>query len=71
LIYEDLRGTVLRYGYADLSSVARNEEVDWVPITMDSIRLPLALKVVFAVDHDLVVTMRFRLSSNLLLACGT
>jgi hypothetical protein len=71
LIYEDLRGTVLRYGYTDLSSVAPNEEVDWVHIPMDSIRLPLALKVVFAVDHDLVVTMRFRLSSNLLPACRT
>jgi len=59
LIYEDLTGAVLRYGYTDLCSAAWNEEMDWVHIVVDDMHLPLPSKVVFAVDHDLVVAMRF------------
>ena len=59
LIYEDLSDTVLRYGYTDLCSATRNEEVPWVHITMGNIHLPLPSKVVFAVDHDLMVVVRF------------
>ena len=67
LIFEDLSGTVLRYGYTDLCSAVRNEEVPWVHITMNDIPLPLPSKVVFAVDHDLMVAMRFCALSNLCL----
>ncbi len=61
LIYEDLSGAMFRYAYTDLCSAARNEEVSchWVHITMNDIRLPLPSRVVFAVDHNLVVAMRF------------
>ncbi|KAH9984431.1 hypothetical protein BJV77DRAFT_184479 [Russula vinacea] len=58
LIFEDLSGTVLRYGYTDLCSAVRNEEVPWVHITMNDVPLPLPSRVVFAVDHDLMVAMR-------------
>lgn len=59
LIYEDLSGTVLQYGYTDLCSAARNEEVPWVHITMTNTHLPLPSYVVFAVDHNLVVAVRY------------
>jgi hypothetical protein len=58
LIYEDLSGPVLQYGYTDFCSATRNEELPWVHIAMDDIHLPLSSKVVFAVDHDLMVIMR-------------
>jgi hypothetical protein len=64
LIYEDLSGTVLRYGYTDLCSASRNEEVPWVHIAVNDIRLPLPSKVVFAVDHDLMVATRFCVFSD-------
>ena len=59
LIYEDLSGTTLQYGYTDLCSTTRNEDLSWVHITLYDIYLPLPSKIVFAVDHDLVVAMRF------------
>jgi hypothetical protein len=59
LIYEDLSGTTLRYAYTDLCSATRNEDPSWVHITLHNIHLPLPSKVVFAVDHDLVVAIRF------------
>jgi hypothetical protein len=59
LIYEDLSGTALRYAYTDLCSATRNEDLSWVHITLHNIHLPLPSKVVFAVDHDLVVAIRF------------
>jgi hypothetical protein len=59
LIYEDLSGPVLQYGYTDFCSAAQNEEMPWVHIIMNDLHLPLPSKVVFAVDHDLMVVMRF------------
>jgi F-box-like len=59
LIYEDLSGTTLRYGYTDLCSATRNEDLSWYRVTLYDIHFPLPSKVVFAVDHDLVVAMRF------------
>jgi hypothetical protein len=59
LIYEDLSGTALQYGYTDLCSATQNEDMPWVHITLYDIHLPLPSKVVFAVDHDLVVAIRF------------
>ncbi len=59
LIYEGLSGTTLRYAYTDLCSATRNEDLSWVHITLYGIDLPLPSKVEFAVDHDLVVAMRF------------
>ena len=59
LIYEDLSGTTFRYGYTDLRSATRDEDMSWAQITLYDIRFPLPSKVVFAVDHDLVVSMRF------------
>ena len=63
LIYEDISGTTLRYGYTDLCSATRNEDLPWVHITLYDIHPPLPSKVVFAVDHDLVVVIRFRVLS--------
>jgi hypothetical protein len=59
LIYEGLSGTTLRYAYTDLCSATRNEDLSWVHITLYDIHLPLPSKVVFAVDHDLAVAIRF------------
>lgn len=59
LIYEDLSGTTLRYAYTDLCSATRNKDLSWVHITLHDIQLPLTTKVVFEVDHDLVVAIRF------------
>ena len=59
LIYESLTASTPQYGYTNLSSGARNEEVRWVHITMDKSRLPLPLKIIFAPDHDLVAAIRF------------
>ena len=68
LIYEDVSGTELQYCYADLCSTARNQEPRWVHIILEDIRLPLPAKVVFAVDHDLAVTIRFWVLSRTLLS---
>jgi len=68
LIYENLIGREQRYrsySYTDLSSAARNEDLRWVHITLDESRLPSGYlsAIKFAVDHDLVVTIRFRILS--------
>lgn len=59
LIYEDLSGTTFRYGYTDLCSATQDEDMSWAHITLYDIHFPLPSKVVFAVDHDLVVAIRF------------
>jgi hypothetical protein len=63
LIYECRlgQGGDLRYGYTDLCSADRNEELRWVHLTIASIgeSRHLVSTVVFAVDHDLVIAMRF------------
>ena len=71
LIYEDLSGTALRYGYTDLCSATQNEGLPWVHITLYDIHLPLPSKVVFAVDHDLVVAIRFCFLSYSFSLCKT
>ena len=62
LIYECRSGQGgLRYGYTDLYSADRNKELLWVHLTIASIgeNQHLVSTVVFAVDHDLVIAMRF------------
>jgi hypothetical protein len=54
LIYERLVASTLQYGYIDLCSATWNEEVRWTNITVDSSHFPA-----FAVDHDLVIAIRF------------
>lgn len=54
LIYECLMASTLQYGYIDLCSATRNEEVRWTNITVDSSHFPA-----FAVDHDLAITIGF------------
>jgi len=62
LIYHCLseQGRGWRYGYTDLCSAGRNKELHWVHLMMgESQYLPSEeLKIVFAVDHDLVVAVR-------------
>ena len=67
LIYENIMSNEQRYRYTDLSSAARNEDLHWVHVNMDDGRLPpggrlSAMK--YAVDHDLVVTIRFCILSH-------
>jgi hypothetical protein len=62
LIYECRLGQGgLRYGYTDLCSADQNRELRWVHLTIASIgeSQHLVSTVVFAVDHDLVIAMRF------------
>ena len=59
LVYEQLLSIPRGYGYTDLYSAARNEEVHWVHITIDNSPLPPLYDVIFAIDHDLVVGFRF------------
>ena len=55
-----------RYRYTDLFSAAQNEELHWVDITIDDSHLPpgglSAIK--FAVDHDLVIAIRYCILSH-------
>jgi hypothetical protein len=54
-----------RYGYADLCSASRDEELRWVHITMVN---PLSTsRVTFAVDHDLIVATGYCVASNLII----
>jgi hypothetical protein len=66
LIYQRGMVSPLRYGYGytNLSSTARDEEACWVHITIDIGLITRPSKVRFAVDHDLVVAMRFCLLLN-------
>jgi len=59
LIYERLSANPQQYGYTDLCSAVRNEEVRWVHITMDNSRLPHLSDIAIAADHNLVVATRF------------
>jgi len=53
------RGGGLRYGYTDLYSANRNKELPWVHLSMGERQYPDSTTVVFAVDHDLVMAVRF------------
>jgi len=57
---------VLQYEYTDLCSAARNEDLRWVHVTMRETEgiSPRPWPVKFAVDHDLVVVVRFCVLSN-------
>ena len=60
--YTDQSGAALQYGYTNLCSAARNEKVPWAHITMGNTYLPSIesrIILVFAVDHDLMVAVRF------------
>jgi len=57
LIHNKVAG-VLQYGYVDLLSATPKEELCWVHILREDIRLPLC--VVFAVDHNLAVVLGTR-----------
>jgi len=61
LIYQCFLGPGMgcQYGYADLCSADRNEELQWVHLTIGESQYPDSTAVVFAVDHDLAMTMRF------------
>jgi hypothetical protein len=69
LIYKCLRDGLQRYGYADLCSVSRGEELRWVHITIADGHLPTTstVTVEFAVDHDLMVAMRYCVTSDLII----
>ena len=70
LIYECLMTSERRYGYTDLCSAARNEELRWVHVTitlafpMGGIRSFISAGGIFAVDHDLVIFTRFCVVSD-------
>jgi len=61
LIYECSPGwgKGLQYGYTDLCAADRNKELRWDHLTMGESQYPGPAMTVFAVDHDLVVTVRF------------
>ena len=63
LIYDHLTADGMpRYGYSDVGAATRNEELRWVHVEVDNhscLRSPLGSWLTFAVDHDLVVVMRF------------
>ena len=52
-------GGSLQYGYTDLCSSDRNKELRWVHLTMGISQYSESKNIVFAVDHDLVVAVRF------------
>ena len=60
LIYEDASTNTAQYGYIDLysSSALPNAEEPWTHIPLANIARPLS-SIVFAVDHDLVVAIRY------------
>jgi len=59
LIYESILADPPQYRYTDLYSAARNEELRWVHITIDNSLVPPLDGVTFAIDHNLVVGLRF------------
>ena len=61
LIYQCFpeRASGLQYGYTDLCSAERNKELQWVHLTMGESLYPNSPVIVFAVDHDLVLAVRF------------
>ena len=54
------QGRGWQYGYTDLCSAGRNEELHWVHLMMGESQYLSSdeLNIVFAVDHDLVVAVR-------------
>jgi hypothetical protein len=56
----------LRYGYVDLRSADPNEPLHWVNISVGDIGVPLGL--VTAVDHNLVVVLRYWVLSKTFLS---
>jgi hypothetical protein len=54
LIYHRIRSRIPQYGYVDLCSAARDDELNWTNILMDISLAPNSSTVAFAVDHDLV-----------------
>jgi len=63
LIYKSYTRMVLLYGYTDLCSAARGDKLRWIHITMDDDSV-VPTSVAFAVDHDLMVAIRFCVLSN-------
>ena len=60
LIYERSLGRGrLQYGYTDLCSADRNKELRWVHLTMGESQYSNLPMIVFAVDHDLAMAVRF------------
>jgi hypothetical protein len=59
LIYESLGTSPKQYGYTDLYSAARNEEVPWVHITIENSRFHRLCKITFAADHNLAIASKF------------
>ena len=62
LIYDYLTADgMLQYKYSDVYAATRNEELRWVHITVDNNCLlsPLRVWLAYAVDHNLVVVVRF------------
>ena len=59
VIYEEIRETMFLYGYANLCSSSQGNELHWIHITMDDSRLPIPRVAAYAIDHDLVITIRF------------
>jgi hypothetical protein len=59
LIYANLGAISQQYGYTDVYSAVRNEELHWVHIKMDNSRFHIFYELTFAVDHNLVVGSRF------------
>jgi hypothetical protein len=59
-------GPPLQYQYMDLCSAARNEDLRWVDVIMRETGniSPFFPRVIFAVDQDLVVVVRFFVLSN-------
>lgn len=62
LIYECFpeQGRGLQYGYTDLCSAERNKELRWVHLAIGESQYPKSTTIVFAVDHDLVIAVKFR-----------
>jgi len=70
LIYQYIypKDGVLQYEYTDLCSAARNEDLRWVHVALCETEcippFPCRWWVIFAVDHDLLVAVRFCVLSN-------
>ena len=62
-------GGVLQYGYTDLCSSDRDKELRWVHLTMGKIQYSESKMIVFAVDHDLVMAVRFCVPFNSFSEC--
>jgi hypothetical protein len=52
-------GRGLQYKYMDLCSAERNKELQWVDLPTGESQYPNSPMLVFAVDHDLVLAVRF------------